>query len=49
MARDTIIDVGVTPDVELSLNEEEAIALAQSQLSPEEDPQVQAAIACLEP
>ena len=46
---ESLIDVGVTPDVELSLNEEEAIALAQSQLSPEEDPQVQAAIACLEP
>lgn len=46
---ESLIDVGVTPDVELSLNEEEAIALVQNQLSPEEDSQVQAAIACLEP
>ena len=46
---ESLIDVGVTPDVELELSEEEATSLARKQLDPEEDPQVQAALACLQP
>ena len=45
----SLIDVGVTPDVELPLDEEQATALARNSLAPEEDPQVEAAIACLQP
>lgn len=46
---ESLIDVGVTPDVELSLEEEQAVKLAQHKLEPEEDPQVQAAIESLQP
>lgn len=44
---ESLIDVGVTPDVELELSEEQAVALARSQLGPEDDPQIQAALAAL--
>ena len=46
---ESLIDVGVTPDVELELNDEDALSLARKQLEPDEDPQVQAALACLQP
>lgn len=44
---ESLIDVGVTPDVELELSEEEAVSLARSQLGTEDDPQIQAALAAL--
>ena len=40
----SLIDVGVVPDVELTLDSELATKLAQGKLDPMEDPQVQAAI-----
>ena len=43
----SLIDVGVTPDVELDLTKEDAILLAQKKLSPTDDPQIQAALGCL--
>lgn len=46
---ESLIDVGVTPDVELALDDDQATALAQNKLEPEEDPQVQTAIQCLQP
>lgn len=45
----SLIDVGVTPDVVLELDDELALLLAQGKLAPEEDPQVQAALATLNP
>lgn len=45
----SLIDVGVQPDVELELDDELATQLALGKLSPEEDPQVQAALATLNP
>lgn len=46
---ESLIDVGITPDVELELDEDQAMALARNQLTPAEDPQIQAALECLEP
>lgn len=46
---ESLIDVGVTPDVELALDADQATALVQHKLEPEEDPQVQAAIQYLKP
>lgn len=46
---ESLIDVGVQPDVELELDDELATKLAQGKLLPEEDPQVQAALATLNP
>ena len=43
----SLIDVGVTPDVELDLTNEDATLLAQKKLDPAEDPQIQAALGCL--
>lgn len=43
----SLIDVGVTPDVELDLTNEDAILLAQNKLAPLDDPQIQAALSCL--
>ena len=40
----SLIGTGLTPDVEVSLTEEEAAKLAAGQLAPEEDPQLQALI-----
>lgn len=45
----SLIDVGVTPDVELQLDDELATLLAQGKLEPEDDPQVQAALGTLNP
>ncbi len=45
----SLIDVGVTPDMEIPLTDEEALALARGQLDPAEDPQVQTAIGSLKP
>lgn len=45
----SLIDVGVTPDVELELSEDESLELLRGRLAPEADPQVQAALACLQP
>ena len=42
-----ITDSGVTPDVEKSLDEEQAALLARRQLAPENDAQVQAAVTAL--
>ena len=46
---ESLIDVGVTPDVELELSEEDTMELVRGRLAPEEDPQVQAALKCLQP
>lgn len=46
---ESLIDVGVTPDVELQLDSELNTLLAQGKLEPEDDPQVQAALATLNP
>ena len=46
---ESLIDVGVTPDVELSLDSELATELAKGKLEPEDDPQVQAALGTLNP
>lgn len=46
---ESLIDVGVTPDVPLELSEEETLELARNRLVPEEDPQIQAALGCLKP
>lgn len=43
----SLIDVGVTPDIELDLTQEDATLLAQNKLDPMEDPQIQAALGCL--
>lgn len=40
----SLVGTGLTPDVEVSLTEEEAAKLAAGQLAPEEDPQLQALI-----
>ena len=45
----SLIDVGVTPDVEITLDNELATLLAQGKLEPEDDPQVQAALGTLNP
>lgn len=45
----SLIDVGVTPDIELALDQELATLLAQGKLAPEDDPQVQAALGTLNP
>ena len=45
----SLIDVGVTPDVEIALDSELATLLAQGKLEPEDDPQVQAALGTLNP
>lgn len=46
---ESLIDVGVTPDMEIPLTEKEALALARNQLDPADDPQIQAAIGSLKP
>ena len=46
---ESLIDVGVTPDVEQALDNELLLALAQNKLDPMEDPQVQAALGVLLP
>ena len=43
----SLIDVGVTPDVEVELTEEEASLLSVRKLAPEDDPQLQAALGTL--
>ena len=45
---ESLIDVGVTPDVEVALDETQSSELSLGRLDPEEDPQVQAAIASLQ-
>ena len=45
----SLADVGLTPDVEVLLTEEEATLLLSGQLSVEEDPQIQAAFSALKP
>lgn len=45
----SLIDVGVTPDMEIPLTDEETLTLARGQLDPADDPQVQAAIGSLKP
>jgi carboxyl-terminal processing protease len=44
---ESLIDVGVTPDIELTLDEDLAQELSRGTLEPENDPQVQAALATL--
>ena len=44
---ESLIDVGVTPDIALELDDDQATALAQNRLDPEEDPQIQAALIAL--
>lgn len=46
---ESLIDVGVTPDVECPLTEDEATALVRHQLETGDDPQIQAALGCLQP
>ena len=41
--------LGVTPDVELTLDDDLKQQLALGKLDPEDDPQVQAALGCLLP
>ena len=43
----SLIDVGVTPDMEVGLTDEEATLLLQGKLDPAEDPQLQAALGAL--
>ena len=43
----SLAGVGLTPDVEVPLTEEQALSLASGSLSPEEDPQLQAAVSAL--
>lgn len=45
----SLIDTGVTPDVEVELDEEMTSLFLLNKLAPEEDPQVQAALNCLLP
>lgn len=45
----SLIDTGVTPDVEVELDEEMTTRFLLNKLAPEEDPQVQAALNCLLP
>lgn len=45
----SLIDTGVTPDVEIALDETLLLELAKNQLAPENDPQIQAALNCLLP
>lgn len=44
----SLADVGITPDIEVSLSEKENAALASGTLPPEEDPQIQQALEGLE-
>ena len=44
---DAFSGTGITPDVEKSLDEEQAALLARRQLAPENDAQVQAAVTAL--
>ena len=44
---ESLIDVGVTPDVEVLLDEEAQRLLAQRKLDPADDPQLQAALGTL--
>lgn len=44
----SLIGVGITPDIELSLDEEQAAMLNAGTLAPEDDPQVQALIGLME-
>lgn len=44
---ESLIDVGVTPDIVLELDEELASELSKGTLDPEDDPQVQAALGAL--
>ena len=46
---ESLIDVGVTPDVELTLEDDLRQQLALGKLEPENDPQIQAALGCLLP
>jgi carboxyl-terminal processing protease len=46
---ESLIDVGVTPDIELELSDEDAAKLARNTLEPQEDPQLQAAIQSVMP
>jgi len=45
----SLIDVGVTPDIEVELTEEQAGLLASKRLLPEDDPQLKAALGTLPP
>ena len=44
---ESLIDVGVTPDVELTLDDDLKQQLALGKLAPKDDPQIQAALGCL--
>ena len=46
---ESLIDVGVTPDIEVKLTDEEASLLASRKLLPEDDPQLKAALGTLPP
>lgn len=46
---ESLIDVGVTPDIELALDSEQASYLSVGMLPVEEDPQIQAALERLDP
>ena len=46
---ESLIDVGVTPDIEVELTDEEASLLASRKLLPEDDPQLKAALGTLPP
>jgi carboxyl-terminal processing protease len=46
---ESLIDVGVTPDIELELSDEDAVKLARNTLDPQDDPQLQAAIQSVMP
>jgi carboxyl-terminal processing protease len=46
---ESLIDVGVTPDIELELSDEDAVKLARNTLEPQDDPQLQAAIQSVMP
>lgn len=43
----SLADVGITPDVEVSVDEETSSAIYYGTLTPEKDPQIQAAIKAL--
>ena len=44
----SLADIGITPDVEVSVDEETFLAIYADTLAPEEDPQIQAAIELLQ-
>jgi len=43
----SLAEVGITPDVVVTVNEEQAAGIYYGTLTPEEDPQIQAAIKAL--